>query len=142
MKKIVDIKNLRKVFCKGNICVANDINLFINEGEIFTILGKSGSGKTTFLRMIAGLETPDNGAPSSHSCLFLYQLTIRKTAWTVDSITVGPRIFLSTRTPMALAGTITEIDATAGVFAVEDDKGTAYVVEPTDCTSFVAGFDQ
>ena len=61
MKKIVDIKNLRKVFCKGNICVAKDINLFINEGEIFTILGKSGSGKTTFLRMIAGLETPDNG---------------------------------------------------------------------------------
>lgn len=61
MKKIVDIKNLRKVFCKGNICVANNINLFINEGEIFTILGKSGSGKTTFLRMIAGLETPDNG---------------------------------------------------------------------------------
>ena len=62
MKKIVDIKNLRKVFCKGNICVANDINLFINEGEIFTILGKSGSGKTTFLRMIAGLDTPDQGS--------------------------------------------------------------------------------
>ena len=61
MKQIVQIKNLRKVFCKGNICVANDINLSINEGEIFTILGKSGSGKTTFLRMIAGLETPDNG---------------------------------------------------------------------------------
>jgi iron(III) transport system ATP-binding protein len=61
MKKIVQIKNLKKVFCKGNICVANDINLFIEEGEIFTILGKSGSGKTTFLRMIAGLEIPDNG---------------------------------------------------------------------------------
>lgn len=61
MKKIVEIKNLKKIFCKGNICVANDINLTINEGEIFTILGKSGSGKTTFLRMIAGLETPDNG---------------------------------------------------------------------------------
>ena len=61
MKKIVDIKNLRKVFCKGNICIANNINLFINEGEIFTILGKSGSGKTTFLRMIAGLEIPDSG---------------------------------------------------------------------------------
>jgi iron(III) transport system ATP-binding protein len=61
MKQIVQIKNLKKVFCKGNICVANDINLSINEGEIFTILGKSGSGKTTFLRMIAGLEIPDNG---------------------------------------------------------------------------------
>ena len=61
MKQIVQIKDLRKIFCKGNICVANNINLSINEGEIFTILGKSGSGKTTFLRMIAGLETPDNG---------------------------------------------------------------------------------
>jgi len=61
MNEIVQIKNLHKIFCKGNICVANKINLSINEGEIFTILGKSGSGKTTFLRMIAGLETPDDG---------------------------------------------------------------------------------
>ena len=61
MNEIVQIKNLRKVFCKGNICVANKINLYIKEGEIFTILGRSGSGKTTLLRMISGLETPDNG---------------------------------------------------------------------------------
>lgn len=61
MNKIVQIKNLNKVFPKGNICIANNINLDIKEGEIFTILGKSGSGKTTFLRMIAGLETPNSG---------------------------------------------------------------------------------
>lgn len=61
MNQIVQIKNLNKVFPKGNICIANNINLHINEGEIFTILGKSGSGKTTFLRMIAGLETPNSG---------------------------------------------------------------------------------
>src|SRR5690554_1243850 len=61
MKKIVEIKNLRKLFCKGDICVANGINLDIYEGEILTILGKSGSGKTSFLRMIAGLENPDSG---------------------------------------------------------------------------------
>ena len=61
MKEIVQIKNLKKIFCKGNVCVANDIDLSINEGEIFTVLGKSGSGKTTFLRMIAGLEKPDSG---------------------------------------------------------------------------------
>jgi len=60
-KKIVEIKNLKKSFCKGNICVANSINLSFNEGEIFTILGTSGSGKTTFLRMLAGLEKPDDG---------------------------------------------------------------------------------
>ena len=61
MKEIVKIKNLQKTFCKGNICVANHINLEIQEGDIFTVLGKSGSGKTTFLRMIAGLEKPDGG---------------------------------------------------------------------------------
>jgi iron(III) transport system ATP-binding protein len=61
MNQIVQIRNLQKVFPKGNICIAKDINLDIKEGEIFTILGKSGSGKTTFLRMIAGLETPDDG---------------------------------------------------------------------------------
>jgi ABC-type Fe3+/spermidine/putrescine transport system ATPase subunit len=80
MKKIVDIKNLKKVFCKGNICVANDINLFINEGEIFTILGKSGSGKTTFLRMIAGLETPDNG-----------QITINKKEVFSNNLNLPPK---------------------------------------------------
>lgn len=61
MKKIVEIKNLRKIFCKGDICVANSINFDLYEGEIFTILGTSGSGKTTFLRMLAGLEKPDSG---------------------------------------------------------------------------------
>ena len=61
MKKIVEIKNLIKTFCKGDICVANQLNLDLIEGEIFTILGTSGSGKTTFLRMIAGLEKPDSG---------------------------------------------------------------------------------
>lgn len=61
MKKIVEIKNLKKTFCKGDICVANGINLDIYEGEILTILGKSGSGKTSFLRMLAGLENPDSG---------------------------------------------------------------------------------
>ena len=61
MKKIVEIKNLKKIFCKGNICVANSLNLDLIEGEIFTILGTSGSGKTTFIRMLAGLEKPDLG---------------------------------------------------------------------------------
>ena len=61
MNKIVQIKNLNKIFPKGNICISRDISLDIYEGEIFTILGKSGSGKTTFLRMIAGLENPNSG---------------------------------------------------------------------------------
>lgn len=60
-KELVLIKNLNKVFNKGEVCIAKDISFTINEGEVFTILGKSGSGKTTLLRMLAGLEDPDSG---------------------------------------------------------------------------------
>jgi ABC-type Fe3+/spermidine/putrescine transport system ATPase subunit len=55
------INNLQKVFCKDNICVAKEINLSVNKGEIFTLMGKSGSGKSSLLRMICGFETPDAG---------------------------------------------------------------------------------
>jgi iron(III) transport system ATP-binding protein len=36
-------------------------SLRVKKGEIFVVIGPSGSGKTTFLRCIAGLETPDKG---------------------------------------------------------------------------------
>lgn len=41
--------------------VLHDINLFVQEGEIFGIIGKSGAGKSTLLRCINRLETPDRG---------------------------------------------------------------------------------
>ena len=56
---ILEIKNITKKF-GGNIVVDN-ISLDIKKGEFFTLLGPSGCGKTTLLRIIAGLETPDNG---------------------------------------------------------------------------------
>jgi sulfonate transport system ATP-binding protein len=41
--------------------VLDDINLTINEGSITVIIGKSGCGKTTFLKLLHGLEKPDSG---------------------------------------------------------------------------------
>ena len=38
-----------------------DINLTIGHGEFVSIIGASGCGKTTLLRLIAGLEAPDSG---------------------------------------------------------------------------------
>lgn len=45
----------------GTLRALNGITLTIGEGELFTLLGSSGSGKTTALRCVAGLEHPDTG---------------------------------------------------------------------------------
>jgi ABC-type Fe3+/spermidine/putrescine transport system ATPase subunit len=41
--------------------VVKDLDLEVTDGELFTLLGASGSGKTTILRLVAGLERPDSG---------------------------------------------------------------------------------
>ncbi len=45
----------------GNVQAVNGIDLTIHQGEFFSLLGPSGCGKSTTLRMIAGLEVPDDG---------------------------------------------------------------------------------
>jgi putative spermidine/putrescine transport system ATP-binding protein len=51
---------LRKAY--GDVVALERLDLDIRAGEFFTMLGPSGSGKTTTLRLIAGFETPDQGA--------------------------------------------------------------------------------
>ncbi|MGD0812013.1 MAG: ATP-binding cassette domain-containing protein [Verrucomicrobiota bacterium] len=55
----VEVSGLRKSF--GKLQVLNGINFKVNPGEIFVIMGPSGSGKSVLLRHIIGLETPDAG---------------------------------------------------------------------------------
>ncbi len=56
----VDLRGLLKRFGKDVVAV-NDVDLFIERGELLTLLGPSGCGKTTILRLIAGLERPTAG---------------------------------------------------------------------------------
>ena len=55
----VVLKGITKRF--GDVVAAGDVNLKIEDGEFFTFLGPSGCGKTTTMRMVAGLEHPDEG---------------------------------------------------------------------------------
>lgn len=56
---LLQLKNLHKRF--GTVPVLQGISLDIAQGEFITLLGASGCGKTTTLRIIAGLEDPDEG---------------------------------------------------------------------------------
>jgi spermidine/putrescine transport system ATP-binding protein len=59
IEKGLSVKNIDKRF--GDVQALKNINLDVSEGEFFTLLGPSGCGKTTLLRIVAGLELPDNG---------------------------------------------------------------------------------
>jgi len=56
----IEIRNVSKTF--DSFKALSNINLHINTGELVALLGPSGSGKTTLLRIIAGLETADEGS--------------------------------------------------------------------------------
>ncbi len=59
---MISVKNLSKKF--GDIVVLKDINANINKGEVISIIGPSGTGKSTFLRCLNLLETPSGGSIS------------------------------------------------------------------------------
>lgn len=61
---VLELKNISKSF--GETKVLKNISLSVAEGEFITLLGSSGCGKTTTLRIIAGLETPESGTVTLH----------------------------------------------------------------------------
>jgi len=79
----VKLISLTKIF--GDITAVDNINLEINDREFFVLLGPTGAGKTTTLRLVAGLEKPDNGeiylnnivvndfSPASRDVAFVFQ---------------------------------------------------------------------
>jgi len=58
----IQVRNISKSF--GDTPVLEDINLDVTSGALTALLGPSGGGKSTLLRIIAGLETPDVGTVS------------------------------------------------------------------------------
>jgi len=79
----ITLQGITKRF--GEVTAVDDMQLEIANGEFFVLLGPSGAGKTTTLRLIAGLETPDAGsvnmngadmtpvAPALRDCAFVFQ---------------------------------------------------------------------
>lgn len=59
MNPVVKVENLNIAF--DDFEILNDVNFEVNAGEVFTILGGSGCGKTTLMRHLIGLEQPTSG---------------------------------------------------------------------------------
>lgn len=59
----ITVKGLRKSFGEGTskVTPVDGVNLELSTGEVLAVLGRSGCGKTTLLRLIGGLEKPDSG---------------------------------------------------------------------------------
>ncbi|WP_394266757.1 ATP-binding cassette domain-containing protein [Anaerotignum sp.] len=57
---MIEMKHITKKY--GDFTVFSDFSMEIPEGEVFCLMGKSGRGKTTLLRMLMGLEQPDAGS--------------------------------------------------------------------------------
>ena len=58
-KVVIELSHLEKSF--GSNSVLKDINLSVHKGEVISVIGSSGSGKSTMLRCINLLETPTGG---------------------------------------------------------------------------------
>ena len=63
-KNVISVKNLNKVYSKKSgkpIHAINNLNLDVQESEIFGLLGPNGAGKTTFINILAGIVVKTSG---------------------------------------------------------------------------------
>lgn len=62
-KTIVSLAGVSKIYPsqKGEVYAVRDVTLAVQAGEFYSLLGSSGSGKTTTLRLIGGFEIPEYG---------------------------------------------------------------------------------
>jgi len=67
---VLEIKNLRKSFSSN--CVLDDISCSFSKGKIIALLGKNGSGKTTFLKCVGNIMNIDNGEIEYNGSSFIF----------------------------------------------------------------------
>ena len=76
---------------RGTREILRGVSFTADRGEIVVLMGESGSGKTTILRCIAGLETPDSGIVKAGSCGMVFQFhCLFEHLSALDNVTLAP----------------------------------------------------
>jgi sulfate transport system ATP-binding protein len=58
----IDVRAVSKTFARGSFTALDDVSVTVPDGSLTALLGPSGGGKSTLLRIVAGLERPDSGS--------------------------------------------------------------------------------
>ena len=84
----IELRGINKYYGRNH--VLKDINLVIEDGEFMTLLGPSGCGKTTTLRVVAGLEKPQEGYMSMRLKSFMRNRENAILTWYSSRMPFGP----------------------------------------------------
>lgn len=89
MSRALDVKQLR--LTRGSREILRGVDLRADNGEIVALMGLSGSGKTTILRVIAGLETSDGGTVTAGKVGMVFQFHyLFEHLSAIDNVTLAP----------------------------------------------------
>ena len=112
MTSIIELRNVTKEY--GSITALDDANLKIESGEVFVLIGPNGSGKTTILRIIAGIEIPTRGevyfqgaktdtdnSQLTKNITMVFQKTVMFSGTVFDNIAYGLKLRGQSRSQMA-----------------------------------------
>ncbi len=58
---VIEFRNVTKTFPGRDVTAVHDVSFAVGQGDLVIVIGPSGAGKTTVLRLLAGFETPDSG---------------------------------------------------------------------------------
>jgi len=89
MSRALDVQQLR--LTRGTREILRGVDLHADNGEVVALMGLSGSGKTTILRVIAGLETADSGTVTAGKVGMVFQFHyLFEHLSAIDNITLAP----------------------------------------------------
>ena len=89
MTATLTVRNLH--LTRGNRAILKGVNLDARAGEIVALMGLSGSGKTTILRVIAGLDAPDSGQVTAGQAGMVFQFhCLFEHLCAIDNVTLAP----------------------------------------------------